>query len=167
MIQTKLHNRRATRFLSLIAAAPRRKCLAGPSPVLLAGSVGQLVRRLQLGWRRAPVNDGGGNTIVIDNGGTAIIDSTTTGLCGGYDVALGDSNGSGAINMSAGTLTNPSNYQEVDVGASGSGFFTQSGGVNGLAANSGLAGQGGGNELFIGQVRSCRDIRHDRWLDRR
>ena len=42
-----------------------------------------------------------GSNLTINNGGIALIDGTTTGFVGGYGINLGDSNGTGAIDLNA------------------------------------------------------------------
>ena len=85
---------------------------------------------------------------LINNGGTAVIDSTSTGDIGGLHIYLGDGNGSGTINMSAGTFAG----SQIQVGYStaGSGFFTQSGGLNCPYAKYGSVGGFLYNQLELG-----------------
>ena len=62
-------------------------------------------------------------TLDITNGATA---SQSGGQTGMASLCLGTSAGSGAYNLSGGTLSAPSTY----IGYSGTGIFTQSGGTN-------------------------------------
>ena len=102
-------------------------------------------------WVNNPTYGSGGSygaywnsqATVINNGGTVNItagvnngDASSTGYgwggflyVGGSDF-IGGSGGSGYVNMSGGTLSCPAALHEVLGVASGSGIFTQSGGVN-------------------------------------
>ena len=66
------------------------------------------------------------DTAYIDNGGTA---SVSLGGTTAQYLYLGDAVGSGAVNMAGGSLA----ASEEDVGCSGTGSFTQSGGANTVA----------------------------------
>ena len=77
---------------------------------------------------------GGGNGSFINNGGTATITTNVTDYSGsGYVYVGGNGGGNGYVNMTGGIL-NPNGsstpgYEAIGV-ASGSGIFTQSGGIN-------------------------------------
>ena len=140
--------------------APRGNRVAGPSPdqqrdVLATNWIGRLVRHGQLDLRH-PYSSAatwfpGGS--VINNGGTATIGSgdNLTDNSGYGIVILGGSgyglngSGNGYVNMSGGTLdlsgTNVVYIEQEVLGVnSGSGIFTQSGGLNVPYAKSVMSG---------------------------
>ena len=112
MSRTIFRRFQATGFFGLIAAA----LLAGTASLAQAQSAWQVQSgnwSTASNWSNGLDYGGGGATFVIDNGGTATIDITSTGLVGGYQISVGSLTGTGTVNMSGGTLTNPGNYQEL------------------------------------------------------
>ena len=84
---------------------------------------------------------GAGDSAVVVNGGTAAV--TQPGETCGM-LSLGSSAGSGTIQMSAGGLSGGYEY----VGDSGSGGFTQTGGVNSASGTLALGNSVGGNGTY-------------------
>ena len=106
---------------------------------------------------------------VIDNNGTATIDNTD-GIVNVGNLTMGDSTGNGYLQLQTGGILNGTSgtplTEMLGVGSSGSGIFTQSGGINipsissATVVNLGLCSLGA---AWL-QSRRLRGVRHERRL---